>query len=84
MSLVYINVTIVCLEMSLLYIQVTVNHCDYVLMFKLLSIIRLLPIVIAGITSGAGGGWAPLTEILEEQKFESTSEENYKRKTSTI
>ena len=34
-------------------------------------------VIIAGITSGA-----PLAEILEEQKFESKSEENYKRKTS--
>ena len=34
----------------------------------------------AGITSGAGGAWAPLAEILEEQKFESKSEENYKKK----
>ena len=41
---------------------------------------------IAGVTSGAGGAWAPLAEILsslEEQKFVSKSEENYKRKTST-
>ena len=30
---------------------------------------------IAGVTSGAGGAWAPLAEILEEQKFESKREE---------
>ena len=39
---------------------------------------------IAGVTSGVGAAWASLAEILEEQKFESKSEENYKRKTSTI
>ena len=33
--------------------------------------------VIAGVTSGAGGAWDPLAKILEEQKFESKSEENY-------
>ena len=38
---------------------------------------------IAGVTSGAGGAWGPLAEILrslEEQKFESKREE---KKTST-
>ena len=30
---------------------------------------------IAGVTSGAGGTWPPLSEILEEQKFESKREE---------
>ena len=31
-----------------------------------------------------GGGWAPLAEIVEEQKFVSKSKENYKRKTSIL
>ena len=38
---------------------------------------------IAGVTSGAAGAWTPLAEILEEQKFESKSVENDKRKTSS-
>ena len=38
---------------------------------------------IAGVTSGAGGPGPPLAESLEEQKFVSKREENYKRKPST-
>ena len=52
------------------------------LIFEFPSTSLTLPII-AGVTSGAGGAWAPLAEILEEQKFESKSEEIYKRKTST-